>query len=164
VLELGLRVAADETLGLENVQHTTTQGRSRSRNGILATLLSVADAGQHIADGIRKAHLCLSLPARLDQTRDQAQVAQLTQGDTAHLELAIVTTRTTRHFATVANADLGGVARQFGQLEGRLEALLDRQVLILNGRLESSTLLSVLLRELRALIVLLDGTGLGHVL
>src|SRR5690606_10265090 len=95
VLELGLRIAADETLGLENVQHATAKGRCRRRNGRFATLLSVADAGQHIADGIGKAHCLLSLPARLDQTRDLTQVAQLTQGDTAHLELAIVTTRTT---------------------------------------------------------------------
>src|SRR5690606_5780139 len=68
VLDLGLRIAADETLGLEDIQHATTQGRCRSRNGILATLLGVADAGQHIADGIGKAHLSVS-PYQLDLTR-----------------------------------------------------------------------------------------------
>src|SRR5690606_5188756 len=83
VLELRLRVAADETLGLEHVQHATAQGRSRGRNGILATHLGVADTGQHVADWIGKAHLGFSLPARLHEAWDQPQVTQLTQSDTA---------------------------------------------------------------------------------
>src|SRR5690606_17118428 len=83
VFELGLRIAADKTLGLENVQHATAKGRCRCRNGILATLLGVADTGQHVADWVGKAHLGFSLPARLHEARDLAQVAQLTQGNTA---------------------------------------------------------------------------------
>src|SRR5690606_30361772 len=103
VLELGLRIAADETLGLENVQHPTTQGRGWCRYGILATHLRVADAGQHIADWIGKAHGRFSLPARLNQARNLAHIAQLTQSDTAHLQLAVIATRTARNFAAVAH-------------------------------------------------------------
>src|SRR5690606_2159894 len=110
VFELGFRVAANKALGLKNVQHTTTEGRSWGRYGIPATHLCVADTGQHIADWIGKAHLSFSLPARLYQTRDETLIAKLTQGNTAHLELAVVSARTTRHFTTVTNADLSRVA------------------------------------------------------
>src|SRR5690554_3782337 len=164
VLELGLRIAADETLGLEHIQHATTQGRSRSRNGILATLLGVTDTGQHVADGIGKAHLLFSLPARLHETRDLAQVTQLTQSDTAHLQLAIEATGTTRDFAAVADADLGGVARQLGQLELGGETLIHGDRLVLGLCLESGALGSKLLGERGALVVLHDGAGLCHIL
>src|SRR5580658_3842799 len=66
------------------------------------------------------------LPARLHEARNQAFVAQLTQRNTAHLELAIVGARTARHLATIAHAIGGAVARQFGELQPRLEPLLHR--------------------------------------
>jgi hypothetical protein len=107
----------------------------------------------------------LPLPARLRQARDLAQVAQLAQSDTAHLELAVVGARTAGHFAAVANAVLGRVARQFGQLQARLEALFQRQGLVVRDRLQGGALRGVLRDEgLDLLVAVYSGLFLAIVL
>src|SRR5271157_3898254 len=72
------------------------------------------------------AMILASSPARLDQARDQALVAQFTKRDARHFHLAVETARTPGHLAAVAHTDDGAVARQRGELQTRLEALLHR--------------------------------------
>src|SRR5689334_8370782 len=90
----------------------------------------------------------LSLPARLDQARDLPEIAEFTQGDTAHLELAVVGARTARHFAAVTDAVRCRIARQGGELEGRSEAILQRHLLIHHDGLERGALRAKLLGQL----------------
>src|SRR5256885_14411243 len=96
-----------------------------------------------------------SLPARLDQARDLAVVAEITKRDARYFELAIVGTRTAGDFAAVADADLGRVARHGGKLELSAEALLHRLGLIPNDRPERSPVGTVLVGKLAAPVVLL---------
>src|SRR6185312_677365 len=49
-------VAANEALGLEDVEHPPAQRRGRRRDRVPAAHLGVADAGQHIADRIVDTH------------------------------------------------------------------------------------------------------------
>src|ERR1700761_8019809 len=53
-----------------------------------------------------------SLPACLGHARDLAEIRQIAQRDTRHADLAVVTLRAARDFATVMDAGLGRVARQ----------------------------------------------------
>src|SRR5271165_103263 len=76
------------------------------------------------------AMILLLSPARLDQARDEALVAEFTQGDARHLHLAIVAARTAGHFAAVAHADDRAVARKRSEPEARLEALLHRTAVV----------------------------------
>src|SRR5690606_38874386 len=101
---------------LQDVEHAAAHGGGRRRDGVAAAHLRVADAGQHIADRISKAHRCLSLPARLDHAGHLPEVSELAQRNAAELELAIVAARTTREFATVADATRRRVPRQCGEL------------------------------------------------
>src|ERR1700744_2556662 len=64
-----------------------------------------------------------SSPARLHEDGDLPRRTQFTQGDTAHLQLPVERTRTTRHLAAVADAGRRGVPRQLGELQTRLEPL-----------------------------------------
>src|SRR6218665_2370816 len=95
--------------------------------------------------GSVRAICVLSLPARLDQTRDLPEVAKLAQGDTAHLHLAIVGARTTGHFAAVAHAAGRRIARQGSELELGGETLFQRQLLLHGEGLELGALGTVLL-------------------
>jgi hypothetical protein len=74
----------------------------------LANAAAVADAGQHIAEGSVHCHRCVS-PYQLDFTRPGPWPSEASsrKRDTRHLELAVVTARTARHFAAVAHAHLG---------------------------------------------------------
>src|SRR5690606_36424784 len=49
-------VAADIAFLLEDLEHVHTQLRGRASDGGLARLLTIADAGQHIAKGIGESH------------------------------------------------------------------------------------------------------------
>src|SRR5262245_22684518 len=60
-----------------------------------------------------------SLPARLDEARDQALGAKLAQRDPAELVLAVEAARPAAHFTTVADAGGRRVARQLGKLQRR---------------------------------------------
>src|SRR5690606_3530420 len=107
VVEVGLAVITDITFSLQHVQNTGTQTRSGRGNGVLLAAVGITDTGQHIAERIAQGHLVYSLPARLDQARDLARIAQIAQRDTRNLEFAIIGARTAGDFTTVANADLG---------------------------------------------------------
>src|SRR5882724_6952073 len=97
-----------------------------------------------------------SLPARLDQARDLAVVAEITKRDARYLELAIVGARTAGDFAAVADADLGRVARQRRKLQLGAEALFHRLGLVHDDGLERLALGTVLVRKLPAPVVLCD--------
>src|SRR3954447_23549303 len=97
-----------------------------------------------------------SLPARLDQARDLAVIAEITKRDARYFELAIVGTRTAGDFAAVADADLGRVARQGSKLELSAETLFHRLGLIHDDRLERCALGTVLVGKLAAPVVVLD--------
>src|SRR5580698_8271638 len=58
-----------------------------------------------------------SLPARLQQARDQPFRAEIPQRDARQLVLAIVAARSAGHLATVADAGGRRIARQFGKLQ-----------------------------------------------
>src|ERR1700734_4131702 len=74
--------------------------------------------------------MILSSPARLHEAWNEALVAEIAQRDTAHPHLAIIAARATRHFATVANAHRGAIARQRGKPDARFETLFHRQLFI----------------------------------
>src|ERR1700730_15992280 len=75
-----------------------------------------------------------SLPARLQQARDQPLRAELPQRNARQLVLAIEAAWPPGYFAAVADARGRRVARQFRELERRGESLLDRLGLVLHGR------------------------------
>src|SRR3546814_15546038 len=64
---------------LQHVENALTQLGSRREDTVLARLLAVADAGEHITQGIGDRHLGISLPARLRNTGDQAVIGQFPQ-------------------------------------------------------------------------------------
>src|SRR6476660_9019433 len=80
--------------------------------------------------------ICPSSPARLHEAGDQALVAELAQRDAAQAVLAVIAARTAGHLAAIADAGRRGIAWQFGELQRRREAVLDRQFLVLHDRLE----------------------------
>src|SRR5262245_65740689 len=67
-----------------------------------------------------------SLPARLDQARDQPLGAEIPKRDARQAVLAVVAARPARYLATIANAGRRRVARQFRELERCRESLLHR--------------------------------------
>src|SRR3954462_4480771 len=97
-----------------------------------------------------------SLPARLDQARDLAVVAEVPKRDARYFELAIIGTRAAGDFAAVADTDLGRVARHGGKLQLSAETLFHRLGLVHDDRLERVTLGTVLVGKLAAPVVLLD--------
>src|ERR1700733_14533647 len=64
-----------------------------------------------------------SSPARLDQARYQALIAEFAERDARHLHLAIVGPRPSGHLATIAHANDRAIARQRRKTDARLEAL-----------------------------------------
>src|SRR5690606_8164359 len=103
-----------------------------------------------------------SLPARLDHAGDLATGGQLTQHVARKFQLAINGAGAAGQFAAVAYADLGRVARQFGQLQGSLEALLRCRRLALHDSLQPVALGRELRGHLLTPLVLSDRTRLRH--
>src|SRR5579859_7263083 len=79
-------------------------------------------------------------PARLHEAGNLAGRSQFAQGDTAHLHLAIEGARPPGHQAAVADTGRGRVARQGGELQPRLEPLLQRKRFVFSSFLQSLTL------------------------
>src|SRR5215469_3724489 len=77
-----------------------------------------------------------SSPARLEEARDQPAGTELAQRDPAELELAVVGTRPSRHFAAVADSGRRRVARQLSELERRGKALFHRLCLVADDRFQ----------------------------
>src|SRR5215472_16190252 len=81
----------------------------------------------------------LSSPARLDHARDLPGRGELAHGDARQPEFAVDAARAAAERATVAHPGRRAVARQAGQLQLRLEAVLGRRVAIARQRLEART-------------------------
>src|SRR5262245_55596202 len=160
--ELFFRIAADVALALEHIEHPHAQLRRRSQDRVLPGLLAVADAGEHITQRIGHCHSCKPLPARLGDTGDQALIGQLPEHDPRQAELAIISARPAGQLATVANPRRVPVARHFGQLQTRDQALGLVLALVVRDRLQLRVLRSMLLDELLAPLVLVDRTQFRH--
>src|SRR6185369_14538603 len=102
------------------------------------------------------------LPARLDDARDQALVGQFPEHDPRQAELAIIGARTAGQLATVANPRRIPVARDFGQLEPRDQALGLVPGFVVRDRLQLRVFRRVLENELLAPLVLVDRTQFRH--
>src|SRR3546814_7413102 len=98
-------IAADIALALQHVENALTQLGSRREDTVLARLLAVADAGEHITQGIGDRHLGISLPARLRNTGDQAVIGQFPQHHAAELKLTIISAGPSGHRATVRSEE-----------------------------------------------------------
>jgi hypothetical protein len=59
VAEIDRLVTPDEAFRLQHVEHAAAQLGGRCADARLAAHLRVADAGQHIAEGIVDAHIAL---------------------------------------------------------------------------------------------------------
>src|SRR5277367_4922613 len=86
--------------------------------------VSISPRGSFIA------MIVASSPARLDETGNQALIAQFAERDARHPHLAIETARPSCHFTTIAHANDRAVARQRREPDARLEALLHRTRLV----------------------------------
>src|SRR3990167_1583744 len=166
VLALGTQrffaVAADIAFALENIENADTQRRSRRQDAVLLRRLAVADAGEHITQGIGHCHLVSPLPARLHNTGDQALVSQIAELDTAKPEFAIIGARAARELAPVADAGRVTVARDFRHLEARDQtlALVERRVR--RNRLQLRVTAGIFLHQLLATLVLVHRTQFRH--
>src|SRR6185295_2282733 len=103
-----------------------------------------------------------SLPARLHKAWNQAFRSELAQRDTAQAVLAVIAARAPAELTAIADARLGRVARQLGQLQGRRKTLFHRQLFVVRDRFQLCTPVSVLLRHLAPSVVLLNRTLLRH--
>src|SRR6185503_179864 len=89
-------IAADIAFALKHIEHIGAQPRRRRQDRILARLLAVADAGEHVTQWIGHRH---RLPARLGDARDQAFVGEVPKHDPRQAELAIISTAAARQLA-----------------------------------------------------------------
>src|SRR5215470_5895522 len=103
-----------------------------------------------------------SLPARLDQARDQPAGTEIAQRDARHLELAIEAARPAGELAAIADAARRRVARQLRELERRREPLLHRLALVARDRFQPGAPARILLAQLAPPVVLLDRALLRH--
>src|SRR2546430_4714191 len=103
-----------------------------------------------------------SLPARLDQARDQPLGAEIPKRDARQPVLAVEAAWPARYLATIANPGPRRIARQFRQLERCREPLLHRLALVASNGLEPSAPPGIFLAELAPPVVLLDRTFLSH--
>src|SRR5262249_48298883 len=73
------RESVDVALVLQHLRDRYLDLRGGNADGGLANRLGVADAGQHVGNGIGHAHAFGLLPARFDQSRDLAAQRDLAQ-------------------------------------------------------------------------------------
>src|SRR6478609_2289493 len=59
IAEIGRRIAADIALVLQHIEHVRTNARARRRHLALLAHLGIADAGEHVAQGIVNCHRSL---------------------------------------------------------------------------------------------------------
>src|SRR5580692_2203279 len=103
-----------------------------------------------------------SSPARLDQARYQALIAEFAERDARHLHLAIIAARPSGHLATIAHANDRAVARQRGKPYARLEPLFHRKRLIVGDVKETLTPGGEFLHQPLLAQVILNRTLLCH--
>src|SRR3546814_20835813 len=104
--------AADIALALHHAENARTQLGSRREDTVLARLLAVADAVEHITQGIGDRHLGISLPDRLRNTGDQAVIGQFPQHHAAELKLTMISAGPSGHRATVGATGAVRLARK----------------------------------------------------
>src|SRR6516164_2421994 len=97
-----------------------------------------------------------SLPARLDETRDQSFGAEIAQCDARQLQLAIEPSRPARHLASIAHPRLRRIARQLGKFQRRCKPFFHRLAFVARDRFESTTPPRVLLAQSSSSVVLLN--------
>src|SRR4029078_1627254 len=75
-------------------------------------------------------------PPRVRSVRwwDKPGGAEVAERDARHPELAVIAARPAGDLAPVADAHGRGMARQLGELEARLETLLERFILVIGDR------------------------------
>src|SRR5690606_30404542 len=106
---------------------------------------------------------CLpELPGGLGEADDLADVGEATDLVAAKAELPVHRVRTARRLATIAEANLRGVARQLLQLDEGFHHHFRRSVLVLDGLLVLFTTRLVLLVQLGALVVAGNNGSSGH--
>src|SRR6185436_19254562 len=130
----------------------------RHRDAGLLDHLRVANAGQHIGDGITHAHWISPgpsrrLPAGLDDAGDVALEGELTDLVAAETELAERAARAAGELAAVALARRVGVARQLLQLQTGGVALFVGLLRVVGDALEFVVLLGELGDQLLALLL-----------
>src|ERR1700759_3088379 len=101
-------------------------------------------------------------PARLGHAGDHPLIGEITQDDTSEVELAVVTTRTTGHLATVGDSGRVPVAGKLRHAKARDQTLALVQALVGRDRLQLRVLRSSLLDERAAALVLQHGTQFRH--
>src|SRR5688572_9459723 len=162
---LALEVAQGEVLDVALVLQDLGDGllhlRCRHQNAHLFGGLRVADARQHVGDGVTHAH-GYSLPAGLDHSGDLAAHGDLADLVACEAELAERAARAARHGAAVAQAHGRGVARQRLQLGAGLVLGLVGGLRVLEHRAQRLALLRVLLHGGAALRFAVDDGKLGH--
>src|SRR5665213_234591 len=97
-----------------------------------------------------------SLPACLGHARDLAKIRKIAKRDTRELDLAVIALRSARKLATMMDAGLRRIARQFRKLQMRGEAIFRRHFHVLGDGLQRSALGSILSHHLFALLVAVD--------
>src|SRR5258705_1532943 len=97
--------------------------------------------------GSFKAIARCSLATRLEQARNQALGAEFAKCDAAHLELTVIAFWPAGDLAAVVHARRRRIARQFGKLQGRREALFHRLVLVARDGFELGAPLGVSLGQ-----------------
>src|SRR5712691_2917086 len=118
--------AVDVSLVLQHLgDRNLDLGRRNADHG-LSDHLGVADAGQHVGNGIGHAHAENLLPARLDQARDLPAQRDLAQLVAPKPELAEHSARTAGQAAAVAQPHGRGVPGQLLLLLARLLAVFVR--------------------------------------
>src|ERR1700736_2874659 len=88
-----------------------------------------------------------SLPARLHEPGHHAPRPEIAKRDTAHPELAVDAAWPSGDLATQAHSSRAAIARQLGELDATLEALLGRLRLVLGHRLQRPALRLIALHE-----------------
>src|SRR5882672_2521854 len=106
----------DVALVLQDLGDRSLELGSRHRHFRMPDQLGIADARQHVGDGVAHAHSAFSLPARLDDARNFALQRQVAQLAAAEAELAVHAPRPSGEGAAVAQPHRRGIARQLLEL------------------------------------------------
>src|SRR5574340_546305 len=128
----------------------------RHRAGCFFNRLCIANAGQHVRDGITHTHIVYPLPACLDDARDLAPHCIFTQLPARQAKLAEYTTRAAGQLAAVALAHRAGIAGQFLQRLVRSHAVFIAGLHIGDHSLKLGTLGGIFFHHARALFFTID--------
>src|ERR1043165_9001940 len=131
------------------------------RKSLIGSVMDGCCCGLAPSDHIRlPAGKCL--PGGLGDARDLAGERELAERDAGDAEAAVEAARAAAERAAVADADLGGIARELRQLLLGGEELVVGRRRVGEDRLELGALGGVLLDEADALLVTFDGGSFRH--